>query len=98
MNEIYSRGGRTSSSAFIATYEPTNQPINMDRILLEAHTTRSKKMSSNEGLSGESIRNEFSLVTIICSVPPVDMSWLFASLLWLNSLMAPVRAGRKSTL
>lgn len=49
----------------------------MDRILLEAHTTRSKKTSVIEGLSSESIRNEFSLVTIICSVPPVDMSWRF---------------------
>lgn len=77
MNEIYGRGGRIGSSAFISTYEPTNPPINMNRILLEAHTTRSRKTSAIEGLSSESIRNEFSLVTIICSVPPVDMSWRF---------------------
>lgn len=98
MNEIYGRGERIGSSAFTSTYEPTNPPINMDRILLEAHTTRSRKTSVIEDLSSESIRNEFSLVTIICSVPPVDMSWRFGIAVMVELSYGASASGEKAHL
>jgi hypothetical protein len=58
---------KVSSSPISLTYEPIEFPAEMERLLLESHTTHSRKSMVDHGRETTLNREEFTLTTIVCS-------------------------------
>ena len=63
------------SSPFISTYEPVGLPQGVTRILLEGHSTHSKKSTESNDQLRESAREELTLSTAVLLSPMIDLEW-----------------------